>query len=101
VLLFPFKQGHVDLKALFKALAKKGIQRILVEGGPTLANMSLALGLVDRIHIYIAPRLMTGVPREDMIAGVDVGRLINEDKLDILDVKRTGRDIFIDAMVRG
>ncbi|CAM9629334.1 unnamed protein product [Scytosiphon promiscuus] len=45
----------VDLNAALEALCKRGIDHILVEGGPSVAKAFLAEGLVDRAVIIRAP----------------------------------------------
>jgi diaminohydroxyphosphoribosylaminopyrimidine deaminase / 5-amino-6-(5-phosphoribosylamino)uracil reductase len=39
------------------ALAAEGVQTLLLEGGPTLAASFLAAGLVDKLMVFLAPRL--------------------------------------------
>ncbi|MBF0331460.1 MAG: bifunctional diaminohydroxyphosphoribosylaminopyrimidine deaminase/5-amino-6-(5-phosphoribosylamino)uracil reductase RibD [Candidatus Omnitrophica bacterium] len=96
IMFFGFKAGGVDLKALFKALAKSGLIRILVEGGPRLGSAVIKAGLADQMQIYIAPWVM-GPEIKDAVKGIDVAGLIKKDKLDILSVERMGKDIFIEA----
>jgi diaminohydroxyphosphoribosylaminopyrimidine deaminase/5-amino-6-(5-phosphoribosylamino)uracil reductase len=38
-------------------LAGEGVQTLLLEGGPTLAASFLAAGLVDKLLVFVAPRL--------------------------------------------
>ena len=38
-------------------LAQEGVQSLLLEGGPTLAASFLAAGLVDKLLVFVAPRL--------------------------------------------
>ena len=89
----------VDLKFLFKALAKNGLSRILIEGGPTLVKAALKAGIVDRMHIYIAPRVMAGFKPAEMIAGFDMEQLADAKKFRIVDVERIGRDLFMECDV--
>jgi diaminohydroxyphosphoribosylaminopyrimidine deaminase / 5-amino-6-(5-phosphoribosylamino)uracil reductase len=46
-----------ELKAELAALAKEGVQMLLLEGGPTLAASFLAADLVDKLVVFIAPKL--------------------------------------------
>lgn len=45
-----------------RALARDGVQSLLLEGGPTLATSFLHEGLVDRIVVFVAPVLAGGGP---------------------------------------
>ena len=54
-----FHPSH-DLHAVVADLHARGIQRVFVEGGPTLASAFIAAGLADRVLAYIAPVLLGG-----------------------------------------
>src|SRR5690606_38456514 len=49
-----------DLEAGLRALAARGVTRLLVEGGRTLATSLLAQGLADRLCWFRAPALIGG-----------------------------------------
>ena len=40
-----------------RALADEGVQSLLLEGGPTLARSFLREGLVDKLMLFVAPRI--------------------------------------------
>lgn len=44
--------GHLDLKAALQALAKKGLTRVLSEGGSTVAAALIEAGLVDELALF-------------------------------------------------
>lgn len=48
--------GKLDLMAALKALAGRGITRLMVEGGPTVAAAFLQAGLVDEAAIFRAQK---------------------------------------------
>ncbi|HZL60118.1 MAG TPA: bifunctional diaminohydroxyphosphoribosylaminopyrimidine deaminase/5-amino-6-(5-phosphoribosylamino)uracil reductase RibD [Stellaceae bacterium] len=56
----PTATGETDLGAALTALARKGITRVLVEGGATLAAALIRADLVDRIAWFHAPSLIGG-----------------------------------------
>jgi len=62
------RDGHLDLKALFQRLGEgmgpyRPVQSVLVEAGPGLATALLMQNLVDRLFVFVAPRLLgDGVP---------------------------------------
>lgn len=58
-----------DLHAILADLHERGIQRLFVEGGPTLASAFVEAGLVDRVLAYLAPVLLGG----DRLALTDIG----------------------------
>lgn len=54
------KEGHADLNEAFIELGKMGIASILVEAGSQLSTSLLKQNLVDKLHVFIAPKLMGG-----------------------------------------
>ena len=50
--------GRVDLAAVLRALAARGLTRLLVEGGPELHGSFLKLGLADVVYRYTAPLVL-------------------------------------------
>lgn len=63
----------LDLPALIEALAARGLRRLFVEGGGTTVTRFFNAGLLDRLHIAIAPVLIGAgtpglrpLPKDDM-----------------------------------
>lgn len=50
--------GRVDLRAVIHVLARRGILRVLCEGGATLAGALVRWGLVDELLLMYAPRII-------------------------------------------
>jgi diaminohydroxyphosphoribosylaminopyrimidine deaminase/5-amino-6-(5-phosphoribosylamino)uracil reductase len=40
-----------------RALAAEGVQSLLLEGGPTIATAFLERGLIDKLLLFVAPKL--------------------------------------------
>ena len=59
VLLVPAEpDGSLDLVALLHALRDERLARILIEGGGITVSRFLAAGLLDRLHVTVAPLLI-------------------------------------------
>jgi len=55
--------GGIDLRALLDALAARGLTRVFVEGGGVTVSRFLLAGLLDRLHVTVAPVLLgSGIP---------------------------------------
>lgn len=54
------RDGNLDLAEGLRALAARGITRLLVEGGSHIAASLLRAGLVDRLVWFRAPRMIGG-----------------------------------------
>ncbi len=52
--------GRVDDSAMLAALAKRGLRRILTEGGPTLLGSFIQRDLLDELCLTIAPFVVGG-----------------------------------------
>jgi diaminohydroxyphosphoribosylaminopyrimidine deaminase / 5-amino-6-(5-phosphoribosylamino)uracil reductase len=84
--------GRLDLAAVLKLLAGRGVTRLLVEGGPTLAAALLAADRVDEAMLFVSPKSVgaDGIDAFDRPAAAALSRLalaeteqIGPDRLDI------------------
>ena len=82
--------GHPDGSALelrtggledeLATLAAEGVQSLLLEGGPTLAEGFLRADLVDKVLLFVAPQIAGSGPSfaPDLPAPVELRRLTAE-----------------------
>jgi riboflavin biosynthesis pyrimidine reductase len=63
----------VDLKAAVSALADRGYQRVLAEGGPHLLGQLAEAGLMDELCLTIGP-LMAGPGASRIVAGTPAAK---------------------------
>ncbi|MGO2096639.1 MAG: bifunctional diaminohydroxyphosphoribosylaminopyrimidine deaminase/5-amino-6-(5-phosphoribosylamino)uracil reductase RibD [Candidatus Microbacterium stercoravium] len=87
-----FYASH-DLAEALDDLLDRGLHRVFVEGGPTLASAFVAGGFADRVLTYIAPTLIGG-PRT-ALTDVGVGTISQQRRLEIESVDRLGSDLLI------
>jgi diaminohydroxyphosphoribosylaminopyrimidine deaminase/5-amino-6-(5-phosphoribosylamino)uracil reductase len=80
------------LRDELEALAADGVQSLLLEGGPTLAAAFLEQGLVDKILVFVAPKLSGEGP--GMLAG-----LVEPVALTHLTATRVGEDVLLTTYV--
>ncbi|HSM94409.1 MAG TPA: bifunctional diaminohydroxyphosphoribosylaminopyrimidine deaminase/5-amino-6-(5-phosphoribosylamino)uracil reductase RibD [Rhizomicrobium sp.] len=55
--------GRILILPALKKLAERGVMRLLVEGGATVANSFLRAGFADRLEIFTAPMLLGNAGR--------------------------------------
>ncbi|MEV8266754.1 bifunctional diaminohydroxyphosphoribosylaminopyrimidine deaminase/5-amino-6-(5-phosphoribosylamino)uracil reductase RibD [Microbacterium sp. NPDC076911] len=74
-------------------LARRGVQRVFVEGGPTLASAFVRDGLADEILTYVAPVLIGG----DRLALGDIGvaTISQARRLTVAAVHHLGDDLLV------
>jgi diaminohydroxyphosphoribosylaminopyrimidine deaminase/5-amino-6-(5-phosphoribosylamino)uracil reductase len=73
-------------------LAEEDVQSLLLEGGPTLATAFLRAGLVDKLWLFVAPRLSGAGPRflGDFEAPLEVHGV---------EVEQVGEDVLLTAYI--
>ena len=99
VLLCEARAGRVDLGGLMQELARRGLNEVLLEAGPTLAGAAVSEGLVDEILLYLAPHLM-GETAQGLFDLPALQVMAERVALEILDVRRIGPDLRISARPR-
>jgi riboflavin-specific deaminase-like protein len=76
VLELPGRGDGLDLAALLAALAARGAEKVFVEGGGATVSRFLRAGLLDRLHVTVAPMILgSGRPAFDLpeVATVNEG----------------------------
>jgi diaminohydroxyphosphoribosylaminopyrimidine deaminase/5-amino-6-(5-phosphoribosylamino)uracil reductase len=93
-----FLQYPGDLRSMLDDLRTRGIQRVFVEGGPSVAASFVREGLADELLVYVAPVLIGG----DMLALRDIGvsTIAEALRLRVTGVQNLGDDLLIVAAPR-
>jgi diaminohydroxyphosphoribosylaminopyrimidine deaminase/5-amino-6-(5-phosphoribosylamino)uracil reductase len=94
VLRLPAKAGQVSLPRLMRALGRRGVTSVLVEGGATVAAAAVAARVVDRLLVFYAPKLIGGDGRP-MLGPIGVRRLAQAPRVGALRVKRLAADVLV------
>jgi diaminohydroxyphosphoribosylaminopyrimidine deaminase/5-amino-6-(5-phosphoribosylamino)uracil reductase len=80
-------------------LAKKDLLRILIEGGPRVLGSALNERLVDKIQIYMAPKIIGDQDALSAVQGRKVSDVHQAITLDQVEIKRIGEDILLEGRV--
>lgn len=98
--LFAEHAGTAESDSVLAELRARGVQRVFVEGGPTIASAFLRAGLADEILAYIAPTLigagMDGTDRP-ALGGLGVATIADQHHLTVASIDRLGEDLLIVA----
>lgn len=54
------RRGGVSIEPLLRKLLHEGVNRVFVEGGPTVAGVFLSERFADRVHAFYAPLVLGG-----------------------------------------
>lgn len=99
--LFGIARGErgLDLAALLRALAARDVVRLLVEGGPTLHGALLDARLVDRVAVFVAPRILNDAAGLPLSSGRPRTRMLEAVTLRDVQTRRLGDDVLIEGVV--
>jgi len=91
--------GLVPLAPLVEHLGKRDVQMVLIEGGPTLAWAAVRQGAVDRVVLFLAPKLLGGREAPGIIGGEGLAPVDAAIGLAIRRIERVGEDLMVEADV--
>lgn len=101
ILICSIKEGRVDLKDLMVKLGELKIDSILLEGGATLNYSALEQGIVDKVQIYIAPKIIGGEDSKTPVGGKGIDSLKHAFKVRNLTYSFLGEDILLEGYIKG
>lgn len=84
----------LDLGFILEELGRRGVRGVLVEGGGETAARFVRAGLVDKMTLFYAPKLLgaEGVP---MIGKLRVARMAEASGYGVVDVGKVGEDVVV------
>lgn len=94
-------EGRIDLAQAMRILASKGITSVLVEGGGGLLGGLFDAKLIDRAHVFVAPKLIGGADAVTPMAGLGVSEVNLGAQLTNIRIERFGDDVLIEGDVEG
>lgn len=95
VLVIPERDGRVDLQVLVEKLGQMEIMSLLLEGGAEVNSSALKAGIVDKVMVFIAPKLIGGSSSPGPIGGTGIVDLSEAVPLTNISVTRVGEDMLV------
>lgn len=95
----PKKEEGVDLNFVIEKLGELKIDSVLVEGGATLNDSLFRNNLVDKVKIFMAPKIIGGKDAPSFVSGCGIEKLSEATKLEIKNTTMIDSDILIEADV--
>jgi 2,5-diamino-6-(ribosylamino)-4(3H)-pyrimidinone 5'-phosphate reductase len=90
----------VDLKFLLNELHRRGVKRLLVEGGGTLNWSLFSAKLIDEIRVAVAPIIIGGADAVTLVEGDGVSTINEAFKLEFKKAETCGEDLVITYYVK-
>ena len=94
----PAPKTGVDLELLLDTLGQQGVASVLCEGGHTLAASLLRAKLVDKLELFIAPKMLGDPDAKPLVADLGITQLDQALGFKILRTSRCGPDIRIEMI---
>lgn len=99
VSVYEAEDNGVPLPELVAALGKRDVQGVLLEGGPTLAFSAVEEGIVDKVVVYLAPKLIGGAEAPTVLGGRGFVPIAKAVRLRVRSFDRVGDDLRVEADV--
>jgi riboflavin-specific deaminase-like protein len=91
------EDGHIPPAAILAALGERGLNTVLVEGGAHTVSRFIAAGVVDRLHVLVAPLILgSGRPGIELPA---IDR-VDQGTRPATRIHRIGADVLFDCDLR-
>ena len=91
---------QVDLPMLMRKLGEREICSLFVEGGAAVNFSFLQAGLVDRVHTFVAPKLLGGKDALTPVGGDGFAELSDAVELERLETEFLAGDLLISGYVK-
>ena len=95
VICFATDGGRVPLKSLWQELGRRNIQQLLLEGGAKLAAAAVKNGLIDRLVVFVAPKIVGGSSGFGIFSGAGCDKMLDAVVLQDVNYQHSGEDLMI------
>jgi diaminohydroxyphosphoribosylaminopyrimidine deaminase/5-amino-6-(5-phosphoribosylamino)uracil reductase len=92
--------GRPDLPAILRRLGGLEIMSVMIEGGATVNWTALASGVVDKVFLYYAPRILAGSGSIPFAAGAGFAHMNKAAQVKRIQLHRFGEDFAVEGYVR-
>jgi diaminohydroxyphosphoribosylaminopyrimidine deaminase / 5-amino-6-(5-phosphoribosylamino)uracil reductase len=93
VMRVPRRAGQLDMSTVLQLLAERGITRLMVEGGPTLAASLVAADLIDEAKLIRSAKIV-GADGINALEGLPLAALIDAPQLERVKSEPVGGEIW-------
>lgn len=94
-------EDGLDPRDVGRYLASRGVQTVLLEGGPRLAAAWWEAGLVDKVAAFVCPRIAPGVDNRGALQGRGPSSMDGAFTLLEVQVQRVGDDVLVTGYREG
>jgi len=92
--------GRPDLAAILRRLGQLEITSLMIEGGATVNWAALAAGVVDKVFLYYAPKILAGTGSIPFAAGAGFRHMSQAAQVKRIHLHRFGEDFAVEGYLR-
>jgi diaminohydroxyphosphoribosylaminopyrimidine deaminase/5-amino-6-(5-phosphoribosylamino)uracil reductase len=92
--------GHPDMAAVLRFLGEMEITSLMIEGGAMVNAAALSAGIVDKIFLYYAPRILGGTASVPFAGGTGFASINDAAYVKSLRVHRFGEDFAVEGYLK-
>jgi diaminohydroxyphosphoribosylaminopyrimidine deaminase/5-amino-6-(5-phosphoribosylamino)uracil reductase len=92
--------GRPDLQLIAARLGEMEITSLLIEGGALVNWAALASGIVDKVFLYYAPKILAGTGSVPFAGGAGYRRLSDAAQVHDITLHRFGEDFAVEGYLR-
>ena len=100
VLIVPETEGKLDLAFLLRSLGQRCLTNVMVEAGGSLNSSFLFGNYVDKVVLFIAPKIIGGSGAPGPYGGTGCGALSEAVELEDMIVRHLGEDLMVEGFVK-
>lgn len=92
--------GRPDFSQVVRYLGSEQITSLVIEGGATVNWDALAAGIVDKVFLYYAPKILAGSGSVPFAVGEGFHRMNNAAHIRSIEIHRFGEDFAVEGYLR-
>jgi diaminohydroxyphosphoribosylaminopyrimidine deaminase/5-amino-6-(5-phosphoribosylamino)uracil reductase len=96
----PTPAGHPDLAAVVRHLGEMELTSVMIEGGAMVNWAALASGIVDKVFLYYAPKILAGTASVPFAAGAGFPRITEAACVKSIRLHRFGEDFAVEGYLK-
>jgi diaminohydroxyphosphoribosylaminopyrimidine deaminase/5-amino-6-(5-phosphoribosylamino)uracil reductase len=92
--------GHPDMAAVLRYLGQMEITSLMIEGGAMVNWAALSAGIVDKVFLYYAPRILAGTTSVPFAAGAGFANISDAACVKSMRLHRFGEDFAVEGYLK-
>jgi len=93
-------EGHPEMAAVLRFLGQTEITSLMIEGGSIVNAAALSAGIVDKVFLYYAPRILGGTTAVPFAGGPGFATINNAPRVKSIRLHRFGEDFAVEGYLK-